>query len=218
MKYLRENGIEDIFCLGDIVGYGPNPNECIDIVRDKCKVSLMGNHDHAVIGLTSTEYFNDYAKMSTTWTSNNLTAENRHFLLSLPFTYQTDQFHMVHASPSLPELWQYVLSEKDAQRELNAFEQKVCFIGHSHFPVVFNKKGYSREEKQKLERFNKYIVNVGSVGQPRDGNPLSCFVLYDTDNDEISYVRVEYEMERTREKIIKAGLPHFLADRLTKGY
>lgn len=217
-KYLSTRGIDDIYCLGDIVGYGPNPNECVELVAKKCSTVIMGNHDHAVLGLTSTEYFNDFAKISTHWTREHLTAENMHFLSTLPFVYDTDDFYLVHASPSHPEQWNYVLTELDAHNEFDYFKQLVCFIGHSHFPIVFHKNGFTRDAVMLFEKRNKYIVNVGSVGQPRDGNPLCSFSIYDADKREMEYVRLDYEIEKTCEKIIKAGLPNFLAERLTKGF
>ena len=137
LKYIKENSIDEVYCLGDSVGYGPNPNECIELISKNCKETVIGNHDHAALGLTSTAYFNDFAKMSTYWTSNNLSQESKDFLLSLEFRYETDNFVMVHSTPSDPVKWNYILSELDAQNEFNFFDQKVCFIGHSHFPIVF---------------------------------------------------------------------------------
>jgi predicted phosphodiesterase len=218
LKYIDENNVDKIFCLGDIVGYGPNPNECVEIITDVCERIIIGNHDHAVLGLTSIEYFNDFAKISTTWTAKKISAENRDCLAGLEFTFQNDQYTLVHATPSEPAQWHYILSENDAYHEFSSFEQHVCFIGHSHFPIVFSKKGFSREKKLKLEKRNKYIVNVGSIGQPRDGNPKTCFCIYNPERNFIEYIRLDYDIAKTREKIIKEGLPVFLADRLTRGY
>ncbi len=217
-EYLTKHGIDNIYCLGDIVGYGPNPNECVELIASKCERVVIGNHDHAVLGLTSTEYFNDFAKISTQWTREHLTGENRHFLEKLDFVYEENQLMLVHSSPSDPKAWSYILSEIDAQYEFAYFKQPLCFIGHSHFPVVFHNRGWSRDELIQIENRNKYIVNVGSVGQPRDGNPLSTFCIYHPDKKQIEYVRVDYDVQKTCEKIIKAGLPNFLAERLTRGY
>jgi predicted phosphodiesterase len=218
LSYIKENDIQDIYCLGDIVGYGPNPNECIELITEYCGKVVIGNHDHAALGLTSTEYFNDFAKISTYWTSLNLTRESKNFLLSLDFTQNSDEYLLVHSTPSEPAMWHYILSEMDAKHEFRHFKQKICYIGHSHFPIIFFKSGYSRDQKFRLDHSTKYIVNVGSVGQPRDGNPKTCFCVYDSDNREIEYVRLDYDVDKTREKIVKAGLPVFLADRLLKGY
>lgn len=218
LNYVSENAIDKIYCLGDIVGYGPNPNECVELIANKCDQVIMGNHDHAVLGLTSVEYFNDFAKISTAWTAKNINDQNKEYLRQLAFTYETDQYQLVHSTPSDPGLWHYILSENDAFHEFNHFQQHVCFIGHSHFPIVFSKKGFSREKKLKLEKRNKYIINVGSIGQPRDGNPMTCFCVYNPDKNILEYIRLEYDIDKTREKIMHAGLPTFLADRLTRGY
>ncbi len=218
-KYVDDKGIQSIYCLGDIVGYGPNPNECVELVSKRCLTVVIGNHDHAALGLTSTEYFNDFAKISTHWTTNNLAEENKSYLHSLDFTFSSDKFFAVHATPSAPTLWHYILSEMDAQHEFKYFDERICFIGHSHFPIIFNdRSGFTRAPKVKLEPEDKFIVNVGSVGQPRDGNPKTCFCVYDDKENSIEFIRLDYEIDKTREKIIKAGLPVFLADRLKKGY
>ncbi len=218
IEYLQEREIKNVYCLGDIVGYGPNPNECVQTVAKHAMTTVIGNHDHAVLGLTSTEYFNDFAKISTFWTSNALSQDNREFLSGLNFTHSIDDILLVHATPSDPPMWHYILSEMDARHEFDHFSQKVCFIGHSHFPIVFSREGFSRRMKQKLNGQDKYIINVGSVGQPRDGNPKACFCVYDQEMQEIEYVRLAYDVYTTRTKIIQAGLPVFLAERLTKGY
>ncbi|APF19759.1 metallophosphoesterase [Caldithrix abyssi DSM 13497] len=217
IDYIKEQGIKDIYCLGDVVGYGPNPNECVEIIRQQCKVVLMGNHDYAAIGLARIEYFNDFAKMATYWTMNQLTTENKEFLRNLPFMYQTDRFIMVHSSPSNPEHWYYILSLNDALIEMQSFKQDLCFVGHSHVPVVFNQKAtYKRDIS--IEPNQKYIVNVGSIGQPRDGDARLSFVIFDPDAGKIQFVRLDYEVNKTYEKIIKSGLPSFLAERILKGY
>jgi predicted phosphodiesterase len=218
-NYIDQNNIQSVYCLGDIVGYGPNPNESVALVAERCEYVVIGNHDHAALGLTSTEYFNDFAKISTHWTTNNLSEENKNYLHALDFTLSTEKFLAVHATPSAPSMWHYILSEADAQHEFKFFDERICFIGHSHFPIIFNDRaGFTRAPRVRLEPGDKFIVNVGSVGQPRDGNPKTCFCVYNQEEDIIEFVRLEYEMEKTREKIIRAGLPVFLADRLKKGY
>ncbi len=217
-KFVTEQGIEKIYCLGDVVGYGPNPNECIELIREKCHVVLMGNHDYAAIGQANIDYFNEYARRAAYWTMEQLTDENHAYLTSLPFTHQNDEVILLHASPTNPRHWYYVLSQNEAKIEMNAFNQPLCFIGHSHVPVIFSKSQMFREEVFSFEKGEKYIVNVGSVGQPRDGNSKSCFAIFDQDKLQIEYVRLNYNMQKTYKKIIKAGLPHFLADRLLKGY
>ncbi len=218
LEYLKENEVDKIYCLGDVIGYGPNPNECIDLVRENCETILMGNHDYAAIGIGDIQNFNEYAKLATFWTREKLTATNIEFVKSWPFTYDLDNSFLVHASPKNPSNWDYVLSVTNAQKHLKTFEQKICFIGHSHVPVIFSKSNYYRQTKFVFKKNQKYLVNVGSVGQPRDGDPRSCFVIYDDENNTIEYVRLDYEIQKTYNKIIKAGLPVFLAERLLKGY
>ena len=219
LKYIEENEIETVYCLGDIVGYGPNPNECVELIKKRCQRVVIGNHDHAAIGLTSTEYFNDFAKISTHWTANTLTDQNKEYLAGLDFSFEADDFLAVHSTPSMPSMWHYILSEIDAQQEFKQFDKRLCFIGHSHFPIIFNDQaGFSRAAQVQLESDTRYIVNVGSVGQPRDGNPKTCFCVYHPTEQKINFIRLDYDLNKTREKIIKAGLPVFLADRLVKGY
>ncbi|MEJ2054076.1 MAG: metallophosphoesterase family protein [Calditrichaceae bacterium] len=216
--YIGQNDIEKVYCLGDIVGYGPNPNECVELIRDRCEIILMGNHDYAAIGQANIEYFNEYAKMSTRWTIEQLNKENFEFLKGLPFSHQTDDMLLVHSSPSNPSHWYYVLSVQDARIEMQSFSEHICLIGHSHVPVVFSGQNFNRERTQKLNPDRKYIINVGSVGQPRDGNPNPCFAVLDLEGNNLEYIRLEYDINTTHDKIVKAGLPLFLAERLLKGY
>ncbi|HHJ53270.1 MAG TPA: metallophosphoesterase, partial [Caldithrix abyssi] len=181
------NRVEQIYCLGDVVGYGPNPNECVDLVREQCSLVLMGNHDYAAIGKANIEYFNEFARIATFWTQNQLTPRSKQYLEMLPFTHQTDEFVMVHASPTNPAHWYYVLSAEEARIEMQAFVQPVCFIGHSHVPVVYSLNGTLRQEMVKFEQNGKYIVNVGSVGQPRDRDARSSVVIYDQEEKTVQY-------------------------------
>ncbi|MBD3225996.1 MAG: metallophosphoesterase [Caldithrix sp.] len=218
LDYLGKNNINEIYCLGDIVGYGPNPNECVNMVRNKCKNVLMGNHDFAAVGKANVDYFNDYAKLATYWTMKNLSEKNKNYLESLPFTHQNDEAIMVHASPTNPSHWYYILSLYDAQIEMQSFNQPLCFIGHSHVPVIFSAQKIIRNDYFGYDTNKQYIINVGSVGQPRDGNSKLSMVVVDNDACKIQYVRLSYNIEETYRKIIRAGLPKFLAERLLKGY
>ncbi len=218
LEYIRGRDIDSIYCLGDIVGYGPNPNECVERIRENCKVALMGNHDYAAIGMADIEYFNDYARASVFWTRDTLSQENMTYLESLPFSYEEEAFLLVHSSPSNPSRWHYILSREIAEIEMDYFKQPLCFIGHSHVPVVYSADRVIREHHVYLDTDSKkYIINVGSIGQPRDGEPKLCFVVYDTESRELEYVRLYYPVNKTYEKIIKNGLPVFLAERLLKG-
>jgi len=217
-QYADEHDIDKIYCLGDVVGYGPNPNECVELVRDRCEVVLMGNHDYAAIGRANIDYFNEYAKMSTHWTIDQLNDENLDFLNTLPFSHKDDDLLFVHSSPSNPSHWYYVLSVQDAKMEMQSFDERICLIGHSHVPVVFSGQNFNRESRQKLQPNKKYIINVGSLGQPRDGNPNPCFAILDPERNNLEFIRLEYDIITTHDKIVNAGLPLFLAERLLKGY
>ena len=218
LEYFKENNIEKIVCLGDIVGYGPNPEECVNLVRKHCNVSIMGNHDYAAIGLANIEYFNEYAKLSTFWTQEKLSDKSKEYLRSLPFTHEQDQLLFVHSSPKNPSSWDYVLSGEEANKQFKHFDSNICFIGHSHVPIIFSESTYFRKTDFLFTNGEKFIVNIGSLGQPRDGDPRSCFVVYDEDKNKIEYVRLDYDIQKTYNKITKAGLPLFLAERLLKGF
>ncbi len=212
-----------ICSLGDIVGYGANPKECIWEVSKTVHESLAGNHDHAVIGLTSIRYFNPYARAAVIWTSKCLDEEDKSYLLGLPvYKRLNNKIFVVHSSPLEPEQWHYIMSIDDAKRNFAFFKERLCFIGHSHVPMVI---GLSPDGKVFLENYeiiqlkeeNRYIINVGSIGQPRDGDWRACLVLYDDESRLIEFKRLEYEVSATQAKILEAGLPGILAERLLYG-
>ncbi|MFQ5864799.1 MAG: metallophosphoesterase family protein [bacterium] len=214
--------IDQILCLGDVVGYGPNPNECVDIVRKKSKITLAGNHDYAPLGKLDISYFNPWARSAINWTADELTQSSIDFLLNLPLKIEIDSFTIVHSTPHNPEEWNYIITIGDAIRNFPEFESQVCFVGHSHVPLIIaedDKGEYQviNENPLKLKRNNRYIINVGSVGQPRDLNPRAAFAIFDTKEATYELFRVEYDMTETQRKIRDSGLPEFLADRLEKG-
>jgi predicted phosphodiesterase len=220
IKFLQSQKINKIICLGDIVGYGPHPNECITIIKNECDVCIMGNHDHAVLGLTDISYFNQFAKESVLWTREQLTDESRSFLTNLSFTFETENTLFVHSTPVEPEEWNYILSTQEANIYLEKINFRLVFIGHSHVPVVFSSGHGPVFEKSMildLEK-EKYIVNVGSVGQPRNKDPRSCFVLYNDEQNTIEYVLLDYDIKKTYQDIIEKRLPPFLATRLLSGF
>lgn len=218
LEYLEKNSVDQIFCLGDIVGYGPSPNQCIELVRKYCTASVMGNHDYAVIGSGDTTHFNTYAKISTVWTREILTERNADYLKKLPFVNTHYNVTLVHATPHNPSNWDYILSHKEAVMQLNAFKSQVCFIGHSHIPIIFTEESVTRDSSYILEENKKYIINVGSVGQPRDGDVRTCFTIYNSEENTVEYIRLKYDIQKTYNKISDAGLPIYLAERLLKGY
>jgi len=220
LDYIDKQAVDKIVCLGDVVGYGPRPNECVELVRRKCSICLMGNHDHAVLGLTDTYHFNQYARDAVLWTRRTLTLQNKAYLESLPFSHHENELLFVHSTPVYPEEWHYILSDFEAKEYLNKISQKVCFVGHSHIPVVFPFRDHSYyKEESRLDIENqKYIINVGSVGQPRDGDPRLCFVLFDSDSSSLQFVRLEYPVQETYNEILENQLPPFLAMRLLAGH
>lgn len=214
--------VDEILCLGDLVGYGPNPNECVDIVRKISKITLAGNHDYAPLGKLDVSYFNPWARSAISWTADELTRSSVDFLLSLPLKIELDSFTIVHSTPYNPDEWNYIITLGDAIRNFSEFKGQACFVGHSHVPMIVaeNKKGEHEvlsENPLKLKRDTRYIINVGSVGQPRDLNPKAAFAMFDTKKKIYELFRVEYDMAETQRKIRSSGLPEFLADRLEKG-
>ncbi|HET9234728.1 MAG TPA: metallophosphoesterase family protein [Candidatus Eisenbacteria bacterium] len=213
-----------IVCLGDIVGYGPEPNPCVARVRDVCKVTVVGNHDYAALGRIDTLGFNEYARAAAEWTSAALDKDAIAFLSELPLETILDGMRLVHASPLDPERWTYILSYQEAKRQFAAFTEQICFIGHSHLPIVVESEGeeiraipFSADVPVRIHRGRRYLINVGSVGQPRDRDPRCGYAWYDDEASAVMMRRLEYPVASVQKKILDAGLPPFLAQRLTDG-
>jgi putative phosphoesterase len=197
---------DTLYCLGDIVGYGANPNECIERVRQACNAVILGNHDAALIGHTGIQYFNSYAQEAINWTSRVITEENLAFLRAIPLALSLHGVLLVHATPRDPANWDYIFSPREAQHHFEIMEEPIAFIGHSHIPAEFHE-----------EKTGKRIINVGSVGQPRDGDSrLSCGI-FETETGTFQWVREVYRVQDAADKIRRAGLPEFLAQRLSLG-
>ena len=207
LKRLSAEKVERIYCLGDIVGYGADPNECVERVRELSAVTVLGNHDAACTGHTSPDYFNSYARAAIEWTGRVLTSENLDFLKSLPLVHEDDSIFLVHSTPKEPAAWNYITSSSEAQPNLELLAPgTTCFIGHSHVPAQFND-----------EPGRKKIINVGSIGQPRDRDPRACCGLFDTATGTFEWLREVYPVQEAARKIRHAGLPEFLAVRLFIG-
>lgn len=220
LKKIKEEECEKIVCLGDIVGYGANPRECIALVRENNMATIAGNHDFACIGKTNINYFNSYAKEATLWTRKITTDEDKKFLNNLPLVDYHENFTVVHGTLYSPELFDYIQTTYDAYLSLQLLESQICFLGHSHVPITFFQGdliSYTLNPVVKIEEGVKALINIGSVGQPRDDNPRASFATYDTDKMEVEIHRVEYDVEKTMAKILKAGLPPPLAERLKYG-
>lgn len=214
-------GVELLYSLGDIVGYGPDPAACLEIVRRRAAVSLMGNHDAAVAGLTSLEEFNEFARSAVEWTAARLAAAQIEYLGSLPYTHRAPELLLVHASPIEPERWHYLHGLADINEHFAAFAERLCFVGHSHRPGVYAIGGDGtvtrRGAAESLRPGLRYLVNAGSVGQPRDRDPRASFVVYDAARGRVDVRRVSYPVEKTQERMHAAGIPDFLIDRLGAG-
>jgi diadenosine tetraphosphatase ApaH/serine/threonine PP2A family protein phosphatase len=205
--------VDRVFCLGDIVGYGPSPNECIALVQERCAAVVKGNHDGGVIGDVPLDHFNTYGQSAIRWTKKHITRKNAEYLSSLPLLRVVDDITLAHASPLHPEDWRYIFSWPDAERSFSAFSTHICFIGHTHIPVVVGEDG----SVNMYRKGKRYLINVGSVGQARDGNPRATFGLLDTDNASFEVLRVTYDIEATASAILAARLPDYLAHRLFLG-
>jgi predicted phosphodiesterase len=218
---IEQRKIEDIMFLGDAVGYGPDPNECIDILVERCKILLAGNHDWGVIGRTDINYFNEYARYAIEWTKAVLTEKNNNILKSLPVQKESrgKDILFVHSTPKEPEEWHYLLTLWDAEMNFHYFDNKFCFLGHSHQPFIIERlpsgELISYRDAARIKKSSRYIINVGSVGQPRDGDPRISYAIIDGKNIEI--IRVPYDIERVQGKMRKAHLPSVLIERLSVG-
>jgi diadenosine tetraphosphatase ApaH/serine/threonine PP2A family protein phosphatase len=213
--------VGSIVCLGDFVGYGASPNDCIETLRPRLEHAVAGNHDLAACGRLRLGYFNPDAASAAQWTDLQLSEANRAYLQGLPYSVRWRDILLVHASPSNPEDWNYVLSPVDAEEELRSFDERLCLIGHSHYPGAFEwnarRMTYSRDAEVRLVEGHRYLVNVASVGQPRDGDPRAGYLLLDDDRNLLTHVRLDYDIPGAMRRIVDAGLPPFLAERLRWG-
>lgn len=219
LTYLQAKNISEIICLGDIIGYGPRPNECVELVKTHCQTCLMGNHDHGVLELTDIHAFNQYAQDALLWTRRHLFQHHKAYLENLPFSFAMEEVLFVHSTPLQPEEWHYIFTAEEARQNLQGIHHRLVFIGHSHIPMIFSEQGGVIEAGRlqlNLEK-DRYIVNVGSVGQPRDGDPRACFVIFERDTHTVEYVRLQYPVEKTYQEILESQLPPFLAMRLLAG-
>jgi predicted phosphodiesterase len=208
-------------CLGDVVGYGPNPKECLAIVREMNCPTVMGNHDEYCATELDLTGFNPMAADAIKWTRAQLNAEEKAWLRDLKYVRIVESFTTVHATLDLPEKWAYVFDKLAAGASFNYQHTAVCFNGHTHIPIAFirSDKGIQGGlySKIKIEVGRKYFINVGSIGQPRDRNPKAAYAIFDLINNVIELRRLDYDIAAVQKKIRSAGLPESLAQRLEQG-
>ena len=207
-------------CLGDVVGYNANPHECVKIVQSlECPV-VKGNHDEQAAINDSLEGFNPLAEEALNWTRNHLTPEDRKWLNELKMVRQVRDFTIVHATLDTPHRWGYVFNQLDAAASFTYQTTGVCFFGHTHAPRAYIRDAAIMSvalDKITFESGKKYFINIGSVGQPRDGDPRAAYVIYDVEPNTIELRRLDYDLASAQKKILAAGLPRRLADRLALG-
>ncbi len=207
-------------CMGDIVGYNAFPKQCLDIVRNlECPV-VKGNHDEQASMIGEQEGFNPLAEEAMHWTREQLDREDKDWLRSLRLQRQVRDFTIVHATLDTPHKWGYVFNQLDAAASFSYQHTTVCFIGHTHTPKAYVRDGSVRTmplDVLTIQQGKKYLVNVGSVGQPRDGDWRSAYCIYDTNTNEIHLRRLEYDIEGAQRAVLAAGLPRRLAERLAVG-
>jgi predicted phosphodiesterase len=226
LKFVVKKRIDHYLFLGDLVGYGASPNEVVQKLAALKPMSLVrGNHDKAVCGLDSVQTFNPIAASAIYWTKSRITKKNFDYLYKIKKSPEIvhETITICHGAPFDEDY--YIFGEFDAAEAFNYFQTPVCFFGHTHFPFVYTEKDQlvegtflvGRANEVKLEKGVRYLINPGSVGQPRDRNPLAAFAIYDSDARSVKFYRVEYEIAEAQRKILDENLPSALAERLTLG-
>ena len=218
----HRGGVAEVWCLGDIVGYGPDPHQCLELLRQSNHVCVAGNHDWAATGKIDTSAFNPDAAAACHWTAQQLSPEDIQYLESLPLTIEKDDFTLVHGSPREP-IWEYLVSTSLATANLSFFKSQFCLVGHSHIPLVFK----FQDSACSFSPFppdiglvlgtGRFIINPGGVGQPRDSDPRASYALYDSKTRLVKPYRIPYDISDTQDKMMRANLPVRLVTRLTYG-
>jgi predicted phosphodiesterase len=220
LAHAREKASDEFVCLGDIVGYNADPNECLRLIRElECPV-VKGNHDEQAAMTASTEGFNEMAEAAIGWTREQLSADEKGWLADLGLTKLVRDFTIVHASLDAPEHWGYVFNDLDAMASFTYQHTPLCFFGHTHWPTAFVRNDVVHHlpaGQIDLARERKFLINPGSIGQPRDRDWRAAYCIYDTTRNVVEPHRVEYDLAKAQQKIRKAGLPQRLADRLAWG-
>jgi len=220
---IKTQEIDKIWCLGDIVGYGPDPHECMELLRATDNICVAGNHDRAAIGQLEITSFNPHAAEAVKWTAEKLSIGDITYLKNLPESIEDGDFLLVHGSPREP-IMEYILSISVARQNFDCFRTKYCLVGHTHVPQAYS---LDKENNCTATRFLptvklvtgelRLIINPGAVGQPRDGNPEASYAIYDNTTKIVQLRRVSYDIRQTQDRIMKSGLPPRLASRLETG-
>ena len=217
---LDKQDIDKYYCVGDVVGYGADPGECLEELMARGCTVVAGNHDYASVEKTSIEFFNPEARRAALWTRENLTEEQKRTIEEFPLVHHAEEFTLVHATLHGPDMFNYILNSFDALLCFQHLTRPLCFVGHSHVPVTFvetDRITISFEPEIQIQEGERALVNVGSVGQPRDQDPRASFAVYDTDERMVRLSRAEYDVETASQKILDVGLPHVNAYRLRLG-
>lgn len=224
LEALDHEGVEQVVSVGDVVGYGAAPAECIELLREREIIVVKGNHDAACTGELSDGMFNPHARAAVRWTRGVLTETDMAWLRGLPMTYDLAHAHVSHGTLYRPEQFGYIQSTADADPSLDIMSLPTCFVGHTHVPVTMMRlrqdpmrTAYTLDDDVDLSDAHRTLVNVGSVGQPRDEDPRTGYALYDVEEQRLRIVRIEYDIEAEAARIRAAGLPGVLADRLFLG-
>lgn len=224
LELFERRGVERILSVGDVVGYGAAPRECIALLQETAAQVVKGNHDAACVGELDLAYFNAYAREAVRWTRSRLSRDDSAWLARLPLALDLEHCSVAHGTYHRPELFDYVQSESDADASLDALTTPVCFVGHSHVPIALLRleddplrTARAPGMDFELAEVRRALINVGSVGQPRDEDPRSACALFDSESSRVTIERVDYDIAREAERIRRAGLPSVLAERLFYG-
>jgi predicted phosphodiesterase len=223
LSCLELEGVDRLISVGDVVGYGAAPHECIQILRETGALVVKGNHDAACVGEIDVRFFNPYARAAVEWTRSVLTSEEHGWLQGLPMIAELEHCCVVHATFDHPERFEYVQAVEDADPSLDEMKARVCFAGHTHVPVTILRlkddlrTAYTVDPEISLEEVSHALVNVGAVGQPRDEDSRAAYAVFDTETSRVRILRTEYDVACEAARIRAAGLPGVLADRLFLG-
>jgi predicted phosphodiesterase len=220
-KELKNKSYDYIYCLGDIVGYGANPKEVVDWVIENVDFSLRGNHDTLISDAEPIDMHNPYTLKAAYYNMEVLEDRHKDYLKSLPKDFENDLMVLTHDEPCIPGSMEYITKIKEAYDTFSAFSQSLCFYGHTHLPGIFEKENnevfYKRDNKIFLKKRNKYLINPGSIGQPRDKDPRLSYIIFDSENNVVEFYRAEYDVEKAARDILNAGIPAIFANRLFRG-